>query len=276
MNINDIYEFKKIQEQCSNIFLLDENLCLGNSYDVINHNIISLSSNINNLQSMIDYFNSYYTYFTQNSSNYLEINKNINDGYDNYNNLYSYVYNLSSQWTRPIGIYYNKLLSVSDWNLNKLGLGQDYPRNKLLIWLNQNYPTNKFSKNQTIVLYVTLFQSTPFRFDAGFTKSFYEKCYVAPRSVRLNCDVNTCRLSSGSSCNYTSSSGVRSCGDPINGCNKSASGGYSGPVTCPTTGQKTLTVSHTKTNYDKHTSTSIGIRYKVNSTNTSWEYINQI
>ena len=134
--INDIKEFKKIQEQCSNIFLLDENLCLGNSYEVINTNIINLSSAINNLQPTIDYFNNYYTYFKENSSKYFEINNNINEGYENYNNLVTLVGSNSANWTRTIGLYYNQMILVSEWNANKFGIGSNYPQNKFLTWLN--------------------------------------------------------------------------------------------------------------------------------------------
>jgi hypothetical protein len=75
--INDIDIFKKIQENCSNIFLLDENLCLSKSYQVINNNIQTLSSALQSLQPTIDYFNSNYTYFCNNSSKYIEYNDNL-------------------------------------------------------------------------------------------------------------------------------------------------------------------------------------------------------
>jgi len=274
--INDIKEFKKIQEQCSNIFLLDENLCLGNSYEVINTNIINLSSAINNLQPTIDYFNNYYTYFKENSSKYFEINNNINEGYENYNNLVTLVGSNSANWTRTIGLYYNQMILVSEWNANKFGIGSNYPQNKFLTWLNSNFPVQNYTNNQTITLYVTLYQKAAFNFDVGFKKTFNEKCYIPPQTARLSCDTGSCTASSGSSCNYTSAGGAHACGDPINGCNKSASGGFSGSVTCPSTGQKQLVVTHQKVNYDTHTSTSLGLKYKKNSTNTSWEYISQI
>jgi hypothetical protein len=274
--INDIKEFQKIQEQCSNVFLLDENLCLGNSYQVINHNIISLSSALNSFQSTINYFNQNFTYFLANSSKYLEINNNLNQGFENFNNLYTLVNSNSANWTRPIGVFYNEILLVSDWNANKFGVGSNYPQNKFLTWLTNNFPPSNFTSIQTITLHITLYNSVPFRFDAGFSKTFNEKCYIEPYPVEIKCGVNTCTVSSGSSCNYTTAWGTRACGDPINGCYRSAGGGYSGPVSCPTTGGKQLTISHQKTNYDTHTSTSLGLRYKKNSTNTSWEYVSQI
>jgi hypothetical protein len=165
---------------------------------------------------------------------------------------------------------------VSEWNANKFGIGSNYPQNKFLTWLNSNFPVQNYTNNQTITLYVTLYQKAAFNFDVGFKKTFNEKCYIPPQTARLSCDTGSCTASSGSSCNYTSAGGAHACGDPINGCNKSASGGFTGSVTCPSTGQKQLVVTHQKVNYDTHTSTSLGLKYKKNSTNTSWEYISQI
>lgn len=265
--INEITELKKIQEQCSNIFLLDENLCLGNSYKLINNNIISLSSAINNLYSTINYLNSYYTHFTINSSKYIEMNNNINDGYEKYNNAYTLVNTYSSDWTKPIGVFYNEMLLVSDWTANKYGSGSNYPQNKFVTWLNANFPPINFMKSQNITLHLTLYQSVPFIFDAGFRKTYNESCYLAPYNVTMGCNGYSCNASSGSS---------DECGDPIIACSRNSSGGYSGSVSCPTTGQKQLVVTHSKTNYDTHTSTSVALKYKKNSSNTSWEYINQI
>ena len=270
--INDILQFKKLKEECSNILLIDENLCIGKSYDIINKNIISLSSAIKQFETDIIFFNDNFTYFSAHSANHIETNDNIKNNIASLNSLTTLISSLSTNWTKPIGVFYSNILPVSTWNTNKTS----YPTGLLLTWLNSNFPVIKFTETQSIILYVTLYDSPSFRFDAGFFKKFNENCYIAAQNVQIECAANACPISSGSSCNYTSAAGVHGCGDPINGCFKTGVGGFTGPVTCPTAGQKVLSVSHTKTRNDTHISTSFGLKYIKNTNNTSWQYVSKI
>jgi hypothetical protein len=42
-------EFDKTDETCGNVYLIDENLCLSNSYQIINKNFATLSASLVNL-----------------------------------------------------------------------------------------------------------------------------------------------------------------------------------------------------------------------------------
>jgi DNA helicase HerA-like ATPase len=95
-------EFRKIQLECSNVFLIDENFCVGQSYQIINNNLISLSTRLASFSTSINYFNNLFTHFAQNSSKYEEMNKNLEDFTDKFNSIYTYTKNTSSEWTRPI------------------------------------------------------------------------------------------------------------------------------------------------------------------------------
>lgn len=270
--IEKIEEFKKIQQNCSNIFLIDENLCLGNTYELINYNFTSLSSALISFNNDINYFNSLFTYFSQNSSKYLEIKNNLEAKTDLLNNLYTTVISNSSFWTKDIGIFYNEILSVPDWNANK----NSYPQTKFLSWINSNFPPQNFNINQNIILYVNLYQELTFRFDKNFRMEYYERCSVPPTTVSLGCSVNSCNgLNKG--CNYekTKKKGEHSCFNAYSRCGSGASGGGNVTVQCPTTGGKNLIITHRKDGMDRHMCTSMGFLYK-KLDNSTWGYIKKI
>jgi hypothetical protein len=273
MIIEEIKEFKKTQTECGSVFLIDENLCLSNSYKIINHNIISLSSSLKSFETHVNYFNEYFTYFSENSAKYTEINNNIKANYDKFNNLYSYIQSLSSSWTRPISVFYNKLIEVNEWNNNK----NVYPSTIILDWLNENFPSSKFSPTQDFYVYINLYQLIPFRLDRYFYKEYQENCVIPPKQVQLSCGPNTCGQAFRG-CNHTSGSGKNKrhwCTNAYDGCGKSASGGVSGPFSCPVTGQKLLSVRHERICNDRHTCTSLGLMYSKTLNNT-WYFNKKI
>ena len=53
----------KITPACSNIFLLDENLCVGNSLNIINSNVTTLTSALLSLENYQSNWNNTYTNF---------------------------------------------------------------------------------------------------------------------------------------------------------------------------------------------------------------------
>jgi hypothetical protein len=291
--INEIKEFHKIQEQCSNVFLLDENLCLESSYNIINYNIISLSAALKSFENSIYYYNRLFTYFTEISSSILELNKNIEENYDLFTNFFSTISSLSARWSSPIGLFYNEMILMDDWIANKPGTGTDFARNKLTSWLNTNFNVKSFYERQVVVLYVTLYQNVAFNLDKGFTKIKTENCYIDPISVTLNCNEITCpsTIVSGTVCRqpYVEEYWGRGgsglivddsvpyiTGDPLSYCTATYTGGFSGNITCQTFGAKTLQISNEFITYDTHCTTSLGLVYKKNTNNTSWEYVKQI
>jgi hypothetical protein len=281
MTIEKIEDFKKIQQNCSNIFLIDENLCLGNSYEVINHNFQTLSSALSSFETDIKYFNKMFTYFAANSSKYIEINNNLKEKTNTLNDLYTLVVSNSASWTKTISIFYNELISVSEWDLNK----NSYPQTKFLNWINKNFPPINFNKNQTLVLYVNLYENLSFRFDKGFRLEYYEQCYIPPTKVVLTCNDRTCGTISfpGRGGNWTgvyvdekgNKTKVKGCSSPYTKCKKRpAAGGINAMVECPITGSKTLRITHRKDETDRHISTSLGFIYE--NINSNWSYIKKI
>lgn len=174
--------FKKTDQTCSNVFLIDETFCLLTSLKVINSNISNLSSAINTIQNTANYLNRVYTLFSSNSASLFEANDNIKNNYKKWNNDYSLVYNLSSTWDNEFVLYYTTTFEIQDWNTN----GTTYSNDNILNWLNVNFPTSDFYSGQIISLYVNLYEN--FSFDmTNFSASYYHDCKVPSRSITISC-----------------------------------------------------------------------------------------
>jgi len=63
-------QFEKTDKTCNNIYLIDERLCLSDSFNILNFNFNTLSANTDILMDFSNQFNSLYTYFAQNSADW--------------------------------------------------------------------------------------------------------------------------------------------------------------------------------------------------------------
>jgi hypothetical protein len=266
--LEDYENFKKIQSECSDVFLIDENFCVGNSYEIINQNIINLSSRLISFNSYIDYFNNLFTHFSENSSKYLEVNNNLEKFIDVFDNTYTVVSQTSANWTRPIAFYYPQQFEVNYWNSNKATIQNSIVQN----WLNINHPTDNFTKNQILYVYINLYEKRPFRLDKFFRKEYDENCSIIPQTFILNCGGRPCNdLQHG--CNVGKKN-QKECFNAYSRCGVSVSGGGAVTVTCPTTGAKKLVVTDVRNAIDRFLCTSIGFKYIIN--NNVWIYDSEV
>ena len=183
-------------DSCSNIYLIDENLCLGNSYQIINTNFNNLHQQGNYLESYADKWMSLYTTFTVNSAKWLNAFTNIETLSANWESAYSTVKSLSAYWQTPLEILYPKLVDMDYWyNSNALNISN------VKLWLDNNFPTTEYALNQTLTVSVNLFKSVSFQFN--FNREFTENCYVYS-SAAIQCD--KCNLP-GVKCNHPDKNG---------------------------------------------------------------------
>lgn len=283
--ITDIDIFKKIKESCSNIFLIDENLCLSNSYQIINYNIQSLSSTLISLQPTIDYFNQQYTYFTQNSSKFLEVNSNLKLKTQKLNEAYTLTVNNSSSFNKPISVFYNIPINVTEWNSN-INSNSLYYQNFFKSWLSLYYPNVNFPNNQKIILNVNLYTEQDFNLannrnsgdpsstdkNLGFYRQHTEDCKPEKGvAVNISCGNDSCRTPN-KGCNYHSKN-QSYCFNAYSKCKQSARGGGTGlHGNCSGTGSKLLEISDNYMTKDRYTSTSINFLYQ--NINSIWNYQN--
>jgi hypothetical protein len=177
-------ELNKIDENCSNIYLIDENTCYGDSLSVINTNVATLTSNLNNLVAQTVKFNQLFTLLSENSAKIINTIYNVNTINDTYESPYSTVKSLSSNWLQPFSLYYPKILEINSWynptaNPN---IKTDVPitsvttnqTNIMTSWLELNFPNKNFAKNQIVYVFVNFYEN--FKFYYEFNKTYFEDC----------------------------------------------------------------------------------------------------
>jgi hypothetical protein len=283
--ITDIDIFKKIKESCSNIFLIDENLCLSNSYQIINYNIQSLSSALISLQPTIDYFNQEYTYFTQNSAKFIEVNSNLKLKTKKLNDVYTLTLNNSSSFNKPISVFYNVPINISEWNTN-INSNPVYYQNFFKSWLSLYYPTVNFPNNQRIILNVNLYVEQEFNLannqnsgdpsstdiNLGFYRQHLEECKPEKgQAVTVSCGSGSCGIPNRG-CNHHSKN-QNYCFNAYEKCGKGVSGGGQPQHgNCGGTGSSLLKISDNYMTKDRYTSTSINFLYQ--NINSIWNYQN--
>jgi hypothetical protein len=168
MNISD-YIPPKTSEDCSLVYLIDENLCLSQSYEIINHNTASLSAALADVEGFSTFWNNIYTNFTANSAAWLMATSHLQTYNQLWSSAYSVVNSLSSTWNTEFTVYYPFITLITDWysslQTNKNNVGS---------WLENNFPSNEYSDQQIINVQINLKHVQPFTF--SFTRSYKETC----------------------------------------------------------------------------------------------------
>jgi hypothetical protein len=218
--------FNKIDQKCSNVFLIDENLCLGNSLNIINSNVYNLSSSINSIQTTADYLNGVYTYFSTQSASWVEASTNIGKNHEKWDQDYTTVNTLSSTWTTETVLFYTQMLDIQNWNTNVSTITGI----QILNWLNSNFPASNFVENQTLAVYINLYEKYSFDL-CNFQTSYYHDCHVPGGSGTLDCTYCPDQPSHG--CNHHGgAAGKRGCDNAFDYCSKHVSGGGQISYTC--------------------------------------------
>jgi hypothetical protein len=176
-------ELNKIDENCSNVYLIDENTCYGDSLNVINTNVATLTSNLNGLAAQTVRFNNLFTLLSNNSAAIINTIYNVKTINEVYQSPYSTVKQLSSNWFQPFSLYYPKIIEINSWYnpTNTVGI-TDIPitsvtttqQKTLTSWLETNFPHNNFAKNQIVYVFVNFYEN--FKFYYEFNKTYFEDC----------------------------------------------------------------------------------------------------
>jgi hypothetical protein len=203
-------ELQKTDENCSNVYLIDENSCYGDSLSAINTNIVTLSSNLNNLFKQTNNFNDLFTKLSTCSAAIINTIYNVKNINDNFELPYSTVKSLSSNWFQPFSLYYPKILEINSWyNPTNANIDTNIPitsvtttqQRTLTSWLETNFPYKNFAKNQIVYVFVNLYEN--FRFTYEFNRTYFEDCRPnRGDTVAVSC--NGCADNRGSQgCNIT-------------------------------------------------------------------------
>jgi len=259
----------KTTQTCSNTFLIDENLCLSNSLNIINYNVSSLSSALVSLENYQQNWASLYTSFQANSSIWMQCISNVQTFSSKWISFSTTVQNLSSSWNKPFTVYYPTMQELNYWNSLSASNTQ---QSSLSSWLRNNFPESLYNNNQIInvTVYIYEAQTVP----VIFSRTYEESCTPNCVGVSIACNGNSCpTLFEG--CNHHGGlAGKKACDNVYSYCTKTATFGGPQHISCTGTGKKTLSVNSTTTVIDTHVCKTITMQFKNNT--KVWNYIQNI
>lgn len=246
-------EFDKIDETCGNVYLIDENLCLSNSYPIINQNFSTLSSSLVNLDLYGNIFNILYSNFSTNSSKWIIAISNWETLSARLISAETTVKNLSSNWQKNATITYNEIIDLPTYYSN-----ESLYKNTIKNWLKLNL-FEIFPNNQIIDVDVYLSYEQPFSWD--YFREYYENCVPPNTSSSGRCSYGSLK----SMCNELVINGRLI----AKGCQNV--GRYCSPISttvvgidtarCPNVGASTVSFSESFSSTDKSIARVIKIQY---------------
>lgn len=156
----------------SSVYLIDENLCLKDSVEILNHNFQNWQSQINSIDNTLNDVSGAIDAILQESQewtrllNILDVlNTSIPEAFATVENIV----------LKPISITYPVFIPVTEWT-TKIKIHYFY--SNAVNWLNLNFPVEDFSQNQIIKLNF-LFQETK-NFRVSYEASYLEPCIATP------------------------------------------------------------------------------------------------
>ena len=159
-------------DQCSNIYLVDESLCLGKSYEIFNTNFINISTQFLVLNNYNEFFYNIYTHFTLVSSKWLNAYTNVSMISASLNDAYSTMLNLTSFLAKSFELSYPDLINFDSFYSNTTF----YKTGIIKTWLTNNFEPIKYATDQIIIVNINLYKSVSYSFN--FNKSYNEDCYL--------------------------------------------------------------------------------------------------
>ena len=177
----------KTDPTCSNIELIDANICYGDALPIINSNIANLTATLILLQNTINSWENIVTNFSLSSVQMLTTMFNLQLINEVYSSPYSLIQTLSSQWqTQQFSVYYPNIIDVGTW-YNDQHYGITTATNTLIPWLTANFPNKNFVNGQIINVFVNLSFTTNFIFN--YQGSMIEYCTPQYHTaLTLTCD----------------------------------------------------------------------------------------
>lgn len=259
--------FEKFTPTCSNIYLIDENLCLGNSLDTINWNFSSLELSLSGLERYIDDWFNLYTTFIEYSAKWIDAATNIRSFSAKWVSMTNSVNTLSSYWDNVFTVFYPTIQIIGNWYSKSTE-----QQNKLVSdWLFFNFPPINYNSNQVIDVIVYLQETVPFTF--LFNRSFDEPCTPTVGTIALSC--TPCRLPYQPCNHHGGKAGYGKCTNAYQDCVKKNGirSQYGTPQyrACSGSGGKLLKIGFEKTSNDTHVARTVKISFRVNKEIRQWE-----
>jgi hypothetical protein len=257
-------EFEKLEETCSNVYLIDERLCLKNSYEILNYNFEKIENLLINLNIQSQDFNLLFLNFSQNSAKWIRAINNWETLSAKWLDAETVVSKLSSNWFVPVNVIYNKILNLETYLNNP-----SFYIENIRQWTQTNFLT-VLQENQ--IISVDVYTSHEFDFNWRFFVEYYEDCIPTKQNLPSGgCSCPKPRHM----CNHVVVGGTAFkgwpavCQDAAAYC--SASGGAivlsTTEIVCPNRGEKVNKLEHIEYSSDKTICRVINIKYKKENNN---------
>jgi hypothetical protein len=176
-------ELLKENENCSNIYFIDENTCAGDSLNIINNNFSVLSANLMDVSRNFPLWAGIFSRFTTTSATIISTLLNIENINLTIGSAYSCVQTFSGNWVKQFSLYFPTMYDINDWS----GI-PDLQKDSTILnpWLTLNFPPDFYPDYQIVNLYVNTNQSIPFEF--SFSRSYEENCAPNGGTTTVSCD----------------------------------------------------------------------------------------
>lgn len=249
-------EFDKLDETCSNVYLIDERLCLKNSYEILNTNTKTLSANLNTLQIYSNGFNQLYSNFSNNSARWIRAISNFQTLSAGWFSAETTVKTLSSYWYRDLHVIYNKIIDLPTYYANETTY-----QNQIKKWLTDNFIFNLVNSQ---VIKVDLYLSRNESFTWSYYKTYYESC--VPTNQEKPAAGCSCTKPSYN-CNHVRVNGAEqqngACHNAAQYCKEDSETVVgSDNVNCPNKNNRDVILAYNRTDFDKSLTRVITLKYK--------------
>lgn len=255
--------FKKTDKTCSNVYLIDETLCLSNTLQVINYNTVSLSAAVFDVGRYDQTWKGLYTIFSSYSAKWIRAATNIQQFSASWLSMSTTVNALSSTWQKEFTIYYPQMIDITYWN----SLGTNAQNNTLITWLNSNFNPSKYNLNQIISVVVYLNQQFPFSFE--FNRAYYESCTPNGGGISVSC--GGCGHPYQMCNHHGGAAGYGPCTNLFDACRVERTQSIPDPVTCVGTGGRYLRIGLNRSATEKNTARVIRVMFQ--NINGAWTNI---
>lgn len=175
-------ELVKSNDNCSNIFFIDEDTCAGSSLNLINNNFATLSANLVDLSRKFPLWESIFSNFSVASATMLSTLFNIENIEDTIKNPYTCVRTFSGNWVKMFSLYLPTVYNIADWEARTINQ-QDSVLNT---WLTLNFPPDFYPDYQIVNIFVNTNQSINFEF--SFSRSYEENCAPNGGTTTVTCN----------------------------------------------------------------------------------------
>jgi len=175
-------DLTKTDPTCSNIYLIDENQCVGASLETLNGNIKTLSSTLCSFSQNLQHWQDVSNLFFTSSATVIATALTIDSIKNSYFEPYTTVSKNSATWNKEFSLYYPQINLITFW----YNLGDTTINNILTGWLGSNgFSNNEVLVEQKINIYVSLYGGIPFTF--VFSRSYVENCNPNSGGTTVTC-----------------------------------------------------------------------------------------